>query len=74
MIFKKLNETENQQEISNLISDIWNIWYEVEDPKVIEYFEKGIQAMSLRNYPLAIRFFNNLYDLRNYISSPLYFN
>ena len=59
-LFKKLNETENQQEISNLISDIWNIWYEVEDPKVIEYFEKGIQAMSLRNYPLAIRFFNNL--------------
>ena len=61
-LFKKLNETENQQEISNLISDIWNIWYEVEDPKVIEYFEKGIQAMSLRNYPLAIRFFNNLIE------------
>ena len=61
-LFKKLNETENQQEISNLISDIWNIWYEVEDPKVIEYFEKGIQAMTLRNYPLAIRFFNNLIE------------
>ena len=59
-LFKKLNETENQDEIRNLISDIWNIWYEVDDPKVIEYFEKGIQAMNLRNYPLAIRFFNNL--------------
>ena len=59
-LFKKLNETENQDEIRDLISDIWNIWYEVDDPKVIEYFEKGIQAMNLRNYPLAIRFFNNL--------------
>ena len=61
-LFKKLNETENQDEISDLISDIWNIWYEVDDPKVIEYFEKGIQAMNLRNYPLAIRFFNNLIE------------
>ncbi|MBI29508.1 MAG: hypothetical protein CMI95_06455, partial [Pelagibacteraceae bacterium] len=33
------------------------------DPKVIEYFEKGIQAMQLKNYPLAIRFFNNLIDI-----------
>ena len=62
-LFKKLNETENQDEIRDLISDIWNIWYEVDDPKVIEYFEKGIQAMNLRNYPLAIRFFNNLIEV-----------
>ena len=61
-LFKKLNETENQDEIRDLISDIWNIWYEVDDPKVIEYFEKGIQAMNLRNYPIAIRFFNNLIE------------
>ena len=61
-LFKKLNETENQDEIRDLISDIWNIWYEVDDPKVIEYFEKGIQSMNLRNYPLAIRFFNNLIE------------
>ena len=61
-LFNKLNETENQDEIRDLISDIWNIWYEVDDPKVIEYFEKGIQAMNLRNYPLAIRFFNNLIE------------
>ena len=61
-LFKKLNETENQDEIRDLITDIWNIWYEVDDPKVIEYFEKGIQAMNLRNYPLAIRFFNNLIE------------
>ena len=61
-LFKKLNETENQDEIRDLISDIWNIWYEVDDPKVIEYFEKGIQAMNLRNYPLAIRFFNKLIE------------
>ena len=61
-LFKKLNETENQDEIRDLISDIWNIWYEVDDPKVIEYFEKGIQAMNLRNYPLAIKFFNNLIE------------
>ncbi len=61
-LFKKLNETDNQDEIRDLISDIWNIWYEVDDPKVIEYFEKGIQAMNLRNYPLAIRFFNNLIE------------
>ena len=61
-LFEKLYETENQQEIRSLISDIWNIWYEVDDPKVIEYFEKGIQAMNIRNYPLAIRFFNNLIE------------
>ncbi len=61
-LFKKLNETQNQEEISDLIKNIWNIWYEVEDPKVIEYFEKGIQAMRIRNYPLAIRFFNNLIE------------
>ena len=59
-LFKKLSETQNQEEITDLIGDIWNIWYEVDDPKVIEYFEKGIQAMRIRNYPLAVRFFNNL--------------
>ena len=61
-LFKKLNKTENQQEISDIIKDIWDIWYEVDDPKVIEYFEKGIQAMRIRNYPLAVRFFNNLIE------------
>ena len=61
-LFKKLNKTENQQEISNIIKVIWDIWYEVDDPKVIEYFEKGIQAMRIRNYPLAVRFFNNLIE------------
>ncbi len=61
-LFKKLNETENQEEISDIIKNIWDIWYEVEDPKVIEYFEKGIQAIRIRNYPLAIRFFNNLIE------------
>ena len=61
-LFKKLNKTENQQEISDIIKDIWDIWYEIDDPKVIEYFEKGIQAMRIRNYPLAVRFFNNLIE------------
>ena len=61
-LFKKLNKTENQEEIRNLIANIWDIWYEVDDPKVIEYFEKGIQAIRIRNYPLAIRFFNNLIE------------
>ena len=59
-LFKKLYKTENQEEISDLIKDIWNIWYQADDPKVIEFFEKGIQAMRIRNYPLAVRFFNNL--------------
>ena len=59
-LFEKLNKTDDQDEINDLISNIWDIWYQVDDPKVIEYFEKGIQAMNIRNYPLAIRFFNNL--------------
>ena len=59
-LFKQLNQTENQDEIRDLIENIWDIWYEVDDPKVIEYFEKGIQAMRIRNYPLAVRFFNDL--------------
>ena len=61
-LFKKLNKTENQEEISDIIKNIWDIWYEVDDQKVIEYFEKGIQAMRIRNYPLAVRFFNNLIE------------
>ncbi len=61
-LFEQLYETENQEEIRDLISDIWNIWYEVEDSKVIEYFKKGIQAMNVRNYPLAIRSFDNLIE------------
>ena len=61
-LFKKLNKAENQEEISDIIKNIWDIWYEVDDPKVIEYFEKGIQAMRIRNYPLAVRFFNNLIE------------
>ena len=61
-LFKKLNQTENQEEIRDLIENIWDIWYEVDDPKVIEYFEKGIQAMRISNYPLAVRFFNNLIE------------
>ena len=61
-LFEKLNKTENQEEISDIIRDIWDIWYETDDPKVIEYFEKGIQAMRISNYPLAVRFFNNLIE------------
>ena len=59
-LFEKLNNTDDQEEINDLISNIWNIWYEVDEPKLIEYFEKGIQAMNLRNYSLAIKFFNKL--------------
>ena len=62
-LFKELNSANDQENIKDLISDIWKIWYHADDPKVIEYFEKGIQAMELKNYPLAIRFFNNLIDI-----------
>ena len=46
-LFEKLNKTENQEQISDIIKDIWDIWYEVDDPKVIEYFEKGIDRKSV---------------------------
>ena len=62
-LFKELKRANDQENIKELISDIWNIWYQADDLKVIEYFEKGIQAMQLKNYPLAIRFFNNLIDI-----------
>ena len=62
-LFKELNTANDQENINELISNIWNIWHHADDPKVIEYFEKGIQAMKLKNYPLAIRFFNNLIDI-----------
>jgi hypothetical protein len=51
-LFEKLNKTENQEQISDIIKDIWDIWYEVDDPKVIEYFEKSIPAMRIRNIHL----------------------
>tara|TARA_B100001250_G_scaffold233971_1_gene200866 strand:+ start:586 stop:1140 length:555 start_codon:yes stop_codon:yes gene_type:complete len=62
-LFKELKTANDQENINELISNIWNIWHHADDPKVIEYFEKGIQAMKLKNYPLAIRFFNNLIDI-----------
>ena len=59
-LFDKLIITENQQEISELTNQIWNIWHEIDDPKITRAFETGVQMMNLGYLPRAIDYFNKV--------------
>ena len=59
-LFKKLIITESQQEINKLTNQIWNIWHEIDDPKITRDFETGVQMMNLGYLPRAIDYFNKV--------------
>ena len=59
-LFDKLTDSENQQEINKLTSQIWNIWHEIDDPKMTRIFESGVQLMNLGYLPRAIDYFNKV--------------
>ena len=60
ILFDKLIVTENQQEIRKLTNQIWNIWNEIDDPKITRAFETGVQMMNLGYLPRAIDYFNEV--------------
>lgn len=59
-LFDRLFIAEEQKEIRKLTNQIWNIWYEIDDPKMTRTFETGIQMMSLGYYRRAIDYFNKV--------------
>ena len=59
-LFNKLIITENQQEINKVTNQIWNIWHEIDDPKITRDFETGVQMMNLGYLPRAIDYFNKV--------------
>ena len=59
-LFNKLIITENQQEIIKVTNQIWNIWHEIDDPKITRDFETGVQMMNLGYLPRAIDYFNQV--------------
>ena len=60
ILFDKLIVTENQQEIRKLTNQIWNIWNEIDDPKITRAFETGVQMMNLGYLQRAIDYFNEV--------------
>ena len=62
-LFDKLIITENQQEISELTNQIWNIWHEIDDPKMTRAFETGIQMMNLGYFKRSIEYFDKVINI-----------
>ena len=59
-LFDELVSTENQQAISKLTNQIWNIWHEIDDPKITIIFETGLKMMNLGYLPKAINYFDKV--------------
>ena len=69
-LFNKLIITENQQEIIKVTNQIWNIWHEIDDPKITRDFETGVQMMNLGYLPRAIDYFNKVIFPERMTKSP----
>ena len=59
-LFDRLFIAEEQKEIRKLTNQIWNIWYEIDDPKMTRAFETGVQMMNLGFHSRAIDYFDKV--------------
>jgi tetratricopeptide (TPR) repeat protein len=61
-LFEILSKTESDIQINEVTSNIWDIWYETNDPSIEADFYRGLESMRTRDLIMAVSFFTRVID------------
>ena len=61
-LFKLLLETDSEITINNITSNIWDIWYETNDPKIEADFYRGMESMRTGDLLMSVAFFTRVIE------------
>ena len=61
-LFEILSKTENDVQINEVTSNIWDIWYETNDPSIEADFYRGLESMRTGDLIMAVAFFTRVID------------
>ena len=61
-LFDILSKTENNIQINEVTSSIWDIWYETNDPLIEADFYRGLESMRTGDLMMAVAFFTRVID------------
>jgi len=61
-LFEILSKTESDVQINEVTSNIWDIWYETNDPSIEADFYRGLESMSTGDLMMAVAFFTRVID------------
>ena len=61
-LFDILSKTESEDQINQVISSIWDIWHETNDPSIEADFYRGLESMRTGDLIMAVAFFTRVID------------
>ena len=61
-LFDILSTTESDVQINEVTSNIWDIWYETNDPSIEADFYRGLESMRTGDLTMAVAFFTRVID------------
>jgi len=61
-LFEILSKTENNIQINEVTSKIWDIWHETNDPSIEADFYRGLESMRTGDLLMAVAFFTRVID------------
>ena len=61
-LFEILSKTESDIQINEVTSNIWDIWYETNDPLIEADFYRGLESMRTGDLMMAVAFFTRVID------------
>ena len=61
-LFDILSTTESDVQINEVTSNIWDIWYETNDPSIEADFYRGLESMRTGDLMMAVVFFTRVID------------
>ena len=61
-LFEILSKTENNIQINEVTSRIWDIWHETNDPSIEADFYRGLESMRAGDLLMAVAFFTRVID------------
>jgi tetratricopeptide (TPR) repeat protein len=61
-LFDILSTTESDVQINEVTSNIWDIWYETNDPSIEADFYRGLESMRTGDLMMAVVFFTQVID------------
>ena len=61
-LFDILSTTESDVQINEVTSNIWDIWYETNDPSIEADFYRGLESMRMGDLIMAVAFFTQVID------------
>ena len=59
-LFEILSKTENNIQINEVTSKIWDIWHETNDPSIEADFYRGLESMRTGDLLMAVAFFTRV--------------